>query len=93
MSFRDFACPCPIPMRKEHSDCDKSCGKKNALCNLLKNSLPTDDIAGNIVVNGAEIGVTGFINVNCEAGLAYFRDGADTKVVDCNKLDMITIEG
>lgn len=92
MSYRDFACPCPIPFFKKdthHKGCN--CSTDTAMCCLLKNTTTNTQIS-RLVVNGEDLEEEfRFVNVDCKKGVAFFiaDSGDDVLAVDCNKLDAV----
>lgn len=63
----------------------------NAICKLLK-TLPPNYPIENLFINGVNLaspGVTAFVNVDEQTGLAYFINGDSSLVVDCSRIDGI----
>lgn len=59
-----------------------------AICQLLSN-LPPQTAVEAVVVNGAIIGVTAFLNLDEENNLAYFMNGTSLAVYDCKDINMV----
>lgn len=63
--------------------------ERNAICQLLQ-TIPPNYPVENLFVNGVNItGVTTFVNVDPNTGLAYFINGDSSVVVDCTGIDAI----
>ncbi|HEX6594321.1 MAG TPA: hypothetical protein VF095_07015 [Bacillota bacterium] len=62
--------------------------RKNPFCKLLQ-TIPPNYTVENVFANGNDIGVTNFISIDRDTGLAQFFNGDSALTVDCRSIDGI----
>ncbi|HLR80806.1 MAG TPA: hypothetical protein VK119_09575 [Bacillota bacterium] len=63
----------------------------NPFCDLLE-TIPPNYTVENVFANGNDIGVTNFVTIDTDTGLAQFFNGDSVLTVNCRSIDAIDWE-